>query len=74
VAERYQLARPLMRCGACFHADQARWQFAEVVERLSSPQPHLRERAARVVGCVDLKNLFGDVESKRLSATLLMLA
>jgi hypothetical protein len=52
------------------HADQARWQFAEVVEHFSSPQPHLRERAACLVGCVDLKHLFGDVETDDLNFAL----
>jgi hypothetical protein len=61
VAELRQLARPIMRRGTGFHADQARRQCLEKRNHLAAPELLPRNYLLLGVDPVNLKYVLGDI-------------
>src|SRR6056297_3901661 len=63
VAERLKLARPVMRAGACFHADETRLEAFEKLQDLTAAQLAPEDHHAVRVDAVDLKDGLGQIDA-----------
>ena len=63
MAERLQLAGPMMRCCAGLDADQTRWQLVEEGDDLASPQLPADHDFARFVNSVNLKDVLRQIQT-----------
>jgi transposase len=70
VPQRAQLARPKVRGGAGFHADQTGWQRGEVGDDLGAPEAALHDGVARLVYAMHLEDVLGQVEADRCNLDL----
>jgi hypothetical protein len=53
----------MMRCRAGFHADQARLERPEVSDHSAAPQPPANDDVSICVDAVDLKPVFGEIQT-----------
>src|SRR5258705_2964294 len=60
-----QLARPVMRCPACLHADQTGRQLREEGQYLPAAQRLADDNIAHRINTVNLKNAFGQIQADR---------
>src|SRR5215813_406077 len=67
VTERLQFTRPVMGCGACFNADQARRQLLEERQHITALQLTPEDYIALRIDTVNLKDRLRDVETDRLN-------
>jgi hypothetical protein len=65
VAERLEFARPMMRRGAGFNADQARWQLLEEYQNVAALELTTEDDIALRIDAVNLKNRLRDVQTDR---------
>src|ERR1700677_4353984 len=65
VAERLEFARPMMRRGAGFNADQARWQLLEEYQHVAALELTTEDDIALRIDAVNLKNRLRDVQTDR---------
>src|SRR5262249_51414984 len=63
MAKRLQLARPIVRRGACLDADKTEWQLLKEREDKPALQLAADNHLASSINAVHLKDRFGDVET-----------
>ena len=65
VPERLELARPMVRCGAGFHADQAGRHLLEKADQLPAAELPRDHRLSRSVDAMHLEHVLGDIQTDR---------
>jgi hypothetical protein len=59
MAQRAQLARPVVRRRTFFQPDHTAWNAAEKRQHLPAPQPFAQNRRTLCINAVNLKNMLG---------------
>jgi hypothetical protein len=65
MAKRAEFTRPIVRCGACFHADQATRQFREEGQHLCTPKLPGDHDLAGDIDAMHLKHVLGEINPER---------
>ena len=60
---RFERSRPMVRAGACLHADQAGTQASEESVHLRAAQSFAQHRMSTPIDCVDPEGMFGKINA-----------